>query len=355
MQVKCAYSGITFTCEHFPASVSSKELVHPVFYLKPAKLLSLSTMWAEGKLTTTDSYLLFLALLDSTGLVQFRTSVLRSDKTSQILALNMEQLVSLCTKILHVPAENKSKILPSFAISSGSDTLDNVGAWLGTWQSALDEYVAGYKGAGARNKLIATESLLHKYIKDSSLHPSKYSNLLANWAEIAGNFPSGETLLPGGQKIPLNLYWKNLITKAALDDSIFTVSQKDLEELIGHCEENIPHGSIYAHSLMKVLRDALAAQVDFFRGGATAFKVLSSPSAASSSTSSSSVATSSGGSEDVGSLNVARIIESAPAREPARGEYDSLVSFLKAKMAWNLAQSASTAGTATAANSLKGN
>lgn len=338
MQVKCAYSGITFTCEHFPAAVSSKELVHPVFYLRPAKLISLSTMWAEGKLTEIDSYLLFLALLESTELVQFRSSVLRTPNSDAIVSLNMEKLVSLTTRILHIP--NKKTVLPSFALSHGANDLTNVAGWLGAWEEAIHEYAQGYLDASARNKLLSLESILQRRIRDSSSEPRSYSQLLANWAEIAASFPSGDTLLPGGQKIPLNMYWKSLIVKCCLDDSIFTVSSKDLAELILHCEENLEHGSIYAFNLMKVLREAHAAQIDFFRGGRTSFKVLSGSGGTSASSPSSSLSSSSSSDsgEDVEATNIARIISQAPEKKPLRHEYPTMGAYIKAAAAWELAQ-----------------
>lgn len=331
MQVKCAYSGLTFACQYFPAAVNSRDLVHPSFYLSPSKLISLSTMWSEGKLEPVDSYLLFLALLESTELVEFRTSVLRTEHTNEIVALNMEHLVSVATKILHVP--NKRALLPVFSISHGCNDLSNVSSIIGAWDSAIADYANNYLGASARNKLLSLETLLERSIKNSTLHPSKYSTMLANWAELAGHFPTGETLLAGGQKVPLNLYWKNLIVKACLDDSIFTISSKDLAELISHCEEEIPHGSIYAHSLMKALREAKAAQDDFFSGGRTTFKVLASSSSNVASLPSDPSAE---------AANIARIISSAPAREPARGEYDTFAGYLKAKVAWDMAQRAAT-------------
>jgi hypothetical protein len=241
MKATCAYSGLSFSCEHFPASVSSSELVHPIFYLKSAKLLGFIGDWADGSLNETDSYLLFLALLSSTEQVEWRVPVHRTDKTNQLVANNMEKLASLCTTFLQVT--NKKEVLPSFSISPDSRDLNNIRDWLLVWEQALVDYKTGYRSTNQLQKQRDAESYLERVIKDSSREIKSYSRLLANWADLAGNFPRFLTLTPSGNKIPLNIYWRELITKACLEDSIFTISQKDLDELIEHCEQEIPHGT----------------------------------------------------------------------------------------------------------------
>ena len=254
MKAICALSGIQFHCDHFPATVSSQDLAHPLFYVRPDKLLSyVDTIWQEGGLTTVDSYLLFLALLESTNQIEWRVPVHRTERTDSIVANNMERLSRLCLKIRNLP--NKAKVLPFFSISKESNTLDNIASWLESWEDALADYIKGYKSASELQRKVELEAYLERLIKDKNKDAGSYSQSLASWADIAGNFPRGLTPLPNGQTLPLNVYWKQIITRCCRDDSIFTIAEADLSELIAHCEEEIPHGSIYAHVLMKMLRD----------------------------------------------------------------------------------------------------
>lgn len=317
MKATCAYSGITFSCEHFPATVSSSELVHPIFYLKGAKLLSFLPAWADGSLNEIDSYLLFLALLSSTEQVEWRVPILRTDRTNQLVANNMEQLASLCTSILQV--RNRQEVLPAFSISADSRNLDNIRDWLQVWEQALLDYKQGYRATNQLQKQRDAESYLERVIKDSTKDLRSYSKSLASWADLAGNFPRFLTLTPSGNKVPLNTYWKEIIAKACLADGIFTISQKDLDELIEHCEQEIPHGSIYAHKLMKILKDAAKSQRDFFGNLDTSFVVLSPDTS-------------------VEDANKVALMASAPSELPVRSSYATLAGYLKAKIAWDMVQ-----------------
>ena len=99
MKILCSKSGIEFTAEHFPGTFFSRELSHPIFSLEQKKLLSYTGKWAAGELTPTDSYLLFLALLNSSEQIQFRTSCKRTPLTNSIVANNMEYLVRTVIKL----------------------------------------------------------------------------------------------------------------------------------------------------------------------------------------------------------------------------------------------------------------
>lgn len=317
MKATCAYSGIQFTCEHFPASVSSSELVHPIFYLKASKLLSYIPAWADGSLNETDSYLLFLALLNSTEQVDWRTPILRTERTNQLVALNMEKLASLSTSILQV--KKRREVLPAFTIAPDSRNLNNVADWLVVWEQALQDYKQGYRATTTLQKIRDAETYLERVIKDSTRDTSSFSKVLANWADLAGNFPRFLTTTPSGTKIPLNTYWKELIVRSCLADGIFSISQKDLEELIEHCEQEIPHGSIYARRLMKVLKDTAKSQRDFFGDLDTSFTILNPDTS-------------------VEDANKVALMASAPSEVPVRGNYPTLAAYLRAKIAYDMVQ-----------------
>lgn len=343
MNVTCALSGIQFTCQHFPATVSSPDLAHPIFYLPANKLVSLSTKWVDGELTSTDSYLLFLALLSSTNRIEWRCPVAKTSATDSIVAKNMEKLVLVVSKTLAV-SNSKSVLaeLPMFSICRESNDLSNVSEWLDLWLNGLSTNAAKYRTATQLNSKMDIEETLQRYIRDSSRDVSTYASTLANWADVAGDFPRFAIKTPDGQHLPINVYWKQLIIRCTKKDSLFSVDGKDLNELLEHCEENIPHGSIYAHSLMKVLRNCKDTQRNFFGSFNETWELLEgTPSKANSNdTTISSTATSSATISEPTSVEIANrnaLLASAPSSKPERRNYSTLALYLKATIAYDMA------------------
>jgi len=114
MQILCAYSSITFTVEHFPGTLSSRESYHPVFDMPQKRLLSNLGKWSSGGLTPTDSYLMFLAVLRSTDLVDFRVPAIRTEKTDATIAQNME---ALCRTVIRLNSvSNPAVCFPLFVL-----------------------------------------------------------------------------------------------------------------------------------------------------------------------------------------------------------------------------------------------
>src|SRR3990172_712457 len=99
MKILCSISSTEFNVEHFPGYLSSREVSHPIFYLPQKKLLSYMAKWSGSELTRTDSYLLFLAILNSTELVHFRVPIFKDNRTDSIIAQNMEKLALTVTKL----------------------------------------------------------------------------------------------------------------------------------------------------------------------------------------------------------------------------------------------------------------
>mgnify|MGYP000735790344 CR=1 FL=1 len=54
-KILCAYSGIEFSCEHFPITLHARESYHPIFNVPQKKLLSYLGKWAGNELTPTDN------------------------------------------------------------------------------------------------------------------------------------------------------------------------------------------------------------------------------------------------------------------------------------------------------------
>lgn len=324
MKILCSLSGVEFSCDHFPGTFYSREISHPIFQIPQKRLLSYTSKWASGELTRTDAYLLFLAILNSSERVEFRVPVFRNELTDSVIAINMEPLVRTVIKINSVTAP--SVVFPSFVISPDTRFLQNVSHWIECWQDSYKDFLEGYKSAHESRKLITREAALQRMIKNPHKPISEYASQIAEWASAAGDFPAFLTRSPFTSiQIPLAEYWKSIIIRASKDEYLYQISSGDLQELITHCEDKIPVGSIYSHALFKVLRRAQDRQKNFLGLGDIDVKSTYSLLADNATA----------GAE---AANMKALIDSAPEEKPRREMYPTNFAYIRAKLRWDMAQ-----------------
>lgn len=322
MKILCSLSGIEFNAEHFPGTFYSREISHPIFYLPQKRLLSYTGKWASGELTRTDSYLLFLSLLNSSDQVEFRMPVFRNEQTDSLVALNMESLVRTVIKINAV--KNPSVTFPRFAITHETRFLSNVHHWIEAWKEAYTDFENGTRKDYEVRKLVQREAALQRMIKNPHKDIREYASQLGDWAAVAGEFPSFLIQSPWSSlKISCSDYWKTIIIRAARNEFLHSVPSKDLQELIEHCEDKIPVGSIYSHALFKLLRYAKERLVNFLGFGDV--DIRSTYTLLDSST-------------DIESANLKAMVDSAPLKEPRLEEYPNKFKYLQAKLKWDMAR-----------------
>lgn len=324
-KIICAYSGVEFACEHLPFAISAREIAHPLFSVHKRKLLGLASRWAEGELSHTENYLLYLALLNSTGLIEWRTPVVYNDKTSAIVANNMEQLLHIVGKIDVI--KHPSFVLPHFVISPDTNTLDNSYNWIQIWNQNYNDWAEQTRSHFNDQELLRRENALQKLIKTSHRRIEDYPKILAAWARVAGDFPTFDVTVMG-KKQELADYWESIVVKCAKEETVFQVNEDDLRELIEHCEDNlVGDGSLNAVSLMKYLRKGAAMQKNYLGLGdidlaskeGTSYRILKPAESA----------------EDA---NIQNMIDSAPQSEPQKSQYPTLIEYIKAKARWSIAQ-----------------
>ncbi len=331
MRVMCAYSGIEFNCDHFPGTLSTREVAHPVFYLKQKALIDAVPKALAGEITPTDSYLLYLALFNSTDMVEFRTSAVHTSLTTSIVANNLSRLSRMVTKMNVIGKSKVQEILslPSFVISQETATLSNTHEWIALWETNYDDYLTGYKSCTAQERLKQKEIALERLIKNKLKTVASYIVQLANWADVAGQFPVHLTPDENGLQVPLNEYWKKIIVKCSKNNNlIYSIPVRDLEELIQHCEDTVAvhDASIFSHTLMAVLRAAQGKQgnlidlgdIDLSPSGNT-FRILDENTSL----------------EDANKL---ALIASAPTEKPIESNYPSRLAFLRARGNYEMAQ-----------------
>lgn len=327
-KILCSYSSIEFSCEHLPMALSSREISHPLFHLPSKKLLSLSAQWSLGKLTHTESYLLYLSLLHSTGKIEWRTPAIYTPKTSAIIANNMEQLIHIIGKIDVLSQHALTNIvLPHFVMGQDTADLSNSYYWIQVWNQNYNEWAEGIRSHQYDQEILRRELSLSKLIKTPHKAIEDYPSILANWARIAADFPTFLVTI-NGKKIELADYWESIIIKCAKAESIFKVPESDLNELIEHCEDQLStDGSIHALALLRFLRRGKSMQQNYLGLGdidlamkeGTSYRILSPETSA----------------EDA---NIQNMIDNAPATEPFKSNYPSILEFVKAKARWNVAQ-----------------
>lgn len=321
MKILCKYSGLSFDVQYFPFTLESRECAHPVFSIPQQKLLAIIARRYPESLSPIDSYLGFLAILHSTGRIDWRVPCIYTPSIDSTIANNMESLirtVGITSAITH-PAFT----MPSFVITPDTRSLATVHHWIAIWKDCFIQFQDGNKRAQLHDRIVRREQALDRLIKDKSKQPANYANQLAEWAALAGDFPTG-TVPVEGKQISLAEYWKSIIRKAARKETIFSINDTDLYELIEHCEETIPHGNNSAFALMKVLREAAEAKKNFLDLGdfdirTSTYRILSDA-------------------DTPERANILAMIDSAPSEKPVESNYPSKIAYLRALYKWKAAQ-----------------
>ena len=327
MRILCAISGLDFQTEHFPGFLAQRETVHPIFHMPQKKLLCYTGKFYTNELTDTDKYLLFLAVLNSSELIEFRTSVQRTPFTPGIIARNFDPLVHIICKLNGVM--NPAVVFPRFIIGQETKTLSNIHFWIDNWKESYKEFLAGDRKHTEGRKLIARELALERLIKNPHRAISDYANQIADWAitagDITGKFrqsiPDPFTL----KQTSIAEYWRSIIIRCAKLDRIYAIPKADIDEIIEFYESELDTiGSIYSYQLLKLLRIAENKHRDYLGLGdlsiaTTNYQILSE-------------------NDDVMASNLKLMIDLAPVEEPKKEDYPDKVAFLRARSRWIMAK-----------------
>lgn len=315
--ISCKYSGIQFRCEHFSIHLQDGEAYHPIFNVPLKRLFKYFTKWQSGELTQVDSYLLFLAYLHKTELVQWRIPCSPSINTvNQIVQSNMEPLFYTIGRIITI--RHPRFVVPEFAITKQTSDLTNVSEWIKVWQECYDDFCNGLRDQELRSRLQRKESALERLIKNPALKPERYSHILADWASEAAVFPQFVITNPTTNiEESVQSYWKQIIRLCYQKESLLAVPESDIQELLTHCEENLDLGSIQSYHLFNTLREGLQTVQGFFSNGPTSYVILDSQS-------------------DLSDSQVELLKQDAPTSKPLRTAYPTEFAFFKAMMKYNL-------------------
>ena len=258
MKLYCRISGLpVLTTPAFGRLWKEYTTEHPVFKLSSKRLWQLVESSAGSdlqwlKLTGDEKRLLFLAVLNSTGLVQWHTS---AKVTVSFAEQHFPRLLKFATWKLHLLRPTK---FPQLKVSAENEKLESLPAWL---DECLEIQAGELKSLTKREKehkqaLVDEKfSLLQKQARLSKHAKTRYLNKLVDWMLETAQVPDKEITVESGSKKELNL--RDLIRKIMLtpDDEVGHVHPDDIEYLQEYFSIKLPAGSISSFAVQERFKE----------------------------------------------------------------------------------------------------
>jgi hypothetical protein len=310
-KITCAISGITFTCSHSSIYLSPEDgYFHPIFALPYKKLYGLYSKHCAGQLTPTDSYLLFLSFLHSTGDIDWRhhaTCPPTATATASLIENNLAQLIKVIetTNIIITPSFKQ----PTFVVAKDNSLLQQIPNWIAAWDRNIVDFKEGYASAKIQESLTKLENRLGYYLK-SGADPKEYSHIVASWASKAADFP-----------LHKSDSYQTLIRSCFNSSKMFSTPLAEIREVKEYCEENIEAGSIHFHALMSTLREGVSRHTNFL--GLSAPNSLGYTLLPIDSTKN--------------DTEIESILAKATDDTPKRNDYSSEIGFIRARLRYRVA------------------
>lgn len=349
---KCPLSGVRHETPSFGSlSFPLISTPHPIFAAQTGKIIGkLLPAFESGALSFEESHLFGTFLISKLPVDTWGFPLLDFGNEFHWTQLWATHIQELCGIVLRLEGK-KPKNLLSFAITETESPLSNLKEWIQSAHYSINEFYSPITSeAQKRNKEFRANlgdeqfsseeqcnRVIEKGLRGSLLSPrekDKFPELVANWAAKVGDFPNSFFRNELGTRQTVKEFWKGIIRNAfMLGDSgkgyanILTSEVKiaDLEELIEHCAENIPHSTLQSKALYEQL-GKLRDVIQEFRGGTSprnlSIEVLS-PEGISSFL------------NEVSHLPLIHTKENTDPDMPRKEDYPTLSSFLKAKMAYN--------------------
>lgn len=319
MKLYCQYSGVNFNLPQLPTLKSTVLTVHPIFHMDKKALFKLYSDWADGLMESeTDRRLVFLAMLNSTDLIDWRATANPTDACVQANMPSLYYTTRWATAI-----QTPGFKLPKFAITNDTRKLENISHWLQVWENIRENFDISYRTTSQIEKQKTREEMLEKLIKSRG-ETGRFAGLLCQWAFDAASVPEN-----------IRDYWRQILTSKGIN--IFSIPSVDMAELVEHFEDSLAeHGSIYSYTFLSYIR-SLQKQIVTGLG----FNITNSLDLVDIVTRSEYSIIEGG--DDVTSteiINIQKIINSAPSVEPVESAYPNRVAFLRAKISWKMASRA---------------
>jgi len=280
MKARCPYSGVVYTTSATIANIPEQSFSdifvaapHPIFYLSQKKLTGI----AAGMLKTTPSQieakLLSLALLKSTGLVEFHQAGEPNYSTSVNIItgiLDVLPLIDMYKRIedknyLYLDSDdseydNKSIRIPRFSINKETSDLTSVSEWFSDIKLAnanrakIDNfYRIGADVNHITERLINSTwatpkekaAVIAQYLKQVMMSDPTISKSV-NTVNYARN----------RQQTNIVVYYTDIIKASA--ENIHQIRDKDIDDLEYYVMDKIPVGTVQSHAILSHIRSIKA-------------------------------------------------------------------------------------------------
>jgi hypothetical protein len=329
--LNCAISGVSFQVSglDFLSIPATQGYYHPVFATTQDQLYKAYSMHCKGQLKPSDSYLVFLAFLQSSGQIGWShpaTLDPTSSGTAKLIENNITQLVNVIEKTALI--KHPSFVQPSFSVHYDNSDLEQIPNWIAAWYDNIDDFYSDKASAKELEELQVLENKLTSCILSGN-KPEKYASVIADWACRAGEFPEDKAAS-----------WKTIIRTCFNSYKMFTTPLSLIKEVETYCHCNIEAGSIHFHELCEVLEKGRTNHIDYLGGTVEVSDFTLLPSLDSIDN------TGTDNSNDLASTNVNDMLDSivarAPKTEPIESQYSSKIEFIKAKLAYRVAANRNT-------------
>lgn len=331
MKLSCPYSGIRYTVSD---GFGSGRAIHPVFQI-PLKYLCSTQLevYLAGRLNTKELHLYGSVLLYHLPIQYWNAPLESPEILEKFWKLYIARIAKVAARL---EAYDKS-LFPQYVISKETKKLGSFPDYLCTLEKMIDD--SAFSPAETR-RIIYQSYISNKILEilrtvdHRHRERKKLPELVAQWAGSVGEFPTYAVTYNGSQ-IPLAEYWKHLITFAFNESSssallkaasTYDIKAADYVELLEHCVQHIPFGSLHIDTLVERLRGAIEILNEF-----RPQKMVESVGVSSIA----SVLNESGSGTVVSSVNSISTVSTVSLTEPKRHEYKSQIEYLKARIAWS--------------------
>lgn len=328
MKVLCTYSGLPYEASGFElAGITLARAPHPCFSLKPSQLIGASA--ASSSWPIADRYRLWLATVNSTGLVQWSCSLDPSKSEGKAASLGCVSLEAYIGYLLSNVGELTAQVCarirlkrgaPKLAIGRDNNTLETVACYVVT----LSEWLAEQDATKEEMRKASRDRALTQAVNElwAKAYGSKSETSLAKliaWCAEATQWPEGMASQFKAIITTLQASGASGLAKAYRKD--FTPVLELLEEIETRLELA---GTKPAQILQRGLREAkklheskhsLAESIKLVDGKA---QLVSSAQEL-----------------DAVRAALARAGVAKPEQAPQRSNYTSALAYLQAKAAWD--------------------
>ena len=321
MKAYCGISGLALEISHFPGVLDTATFNHPIFKLQQKTLLSRTTQFFNSQFSPTENYLYYLALLNSTDLMRWNVPARYTEATPRIIAANTELLIRIIGRISII--KHPAFQLPQISINKDTCTLENSYIWLKSWEQGINDFLDGNRNQQLRERIVKRENALERLIKNPNKDIREYVHHLAKWANEVSEFPN-MNVSHEGKTITLAEYWQWVIHECA-GKRAWKIPRNDIQELIDYLTDNVETGTIFSHTLFKLLTNGLKANMNYLGFGEHNTGTIKSYELLDENAS-------------VEQANILAMIMAAPQEEPELNQFPNKFEYMKALAKWKMAQ-----------------